>query len=75
MQIKTAVILCFQPFFCRAEVVPLLHLIENLVESEQLVVGFPFFIQETTDILIRGVGVGINGHIGHILINKAIDEI
>lgn len=37
--------------------------------------GFSFFIQETANILIRGICIGINGHIGHIFIDKTIDEI
>ena len=75
MQIKPAVILCFKPFTGCFQVVSLLHLIENLVESEQLIVRFTLFIQKTANIFVGCVRIGIDGHIGDILVNKTIDEI
>ena len=75
MQIKPAVILCFKPFTGCFQVVALLHLIENLVESEQLIVRFTLFIQKTANILVGCVRIGIDGHVGDILVNKTIDEI
>lgn len=39
VQIECAVVFGFEPFFCSTQVVPLLHLVENLVECEELIVG------------------------------------
>ena len=75
MQIESAVILCFKPFTGCFQVVALLHLIENLVKSEQLIVRLALFIQKTANILVGCVRIGIDGYVGDILVNEAIDEI
>ena len=75
MQIEATVILCFKPFTGCFQVVALLHLIENLVESKQLIVRLALFIQKTANILVGCVCIGIDGYVGDILVNEAIDEI
>ena len=75
MQIERTVVFGFEPFLCGTQVVPLLHLVENLVECEELIVGLGLLIQHTADILIGRIGICVNRGICHILIDEVVDEI